>query len=58
MSMLYIQSNNEEKVYHIQGNHIIKHKDRVRIQHLLYEALTEITLVQPIISSSPYTIIT
>ena len=56
--MLYIQSNNEEKVYHIQGNHIIKHKDRVRIQHLLYEALTEITLVQPIISSSPCTIIT
>jgi len=43
--MLYIQSNNKEKIYCIQGNQVIKHKNRARIQHLLYKALTKITLV-------------
>jgi len=57
MPMLYIQSWHEEKVYHTQGNQVITHEDRARTQHLLYEALTEITLVQPIISSSLCTLV-
>jgi len=44
MSMLYIQSNNEENIHHTQGNQVIKHKNKVRILHLLYEVLTKITL--------------
>jgi len=55
--MLYIQSNNEEKIHYTQDNCIIKHKDRVRTQHLLHKALTEITLVQPIISSLSCTLV-
>jgi len=44
MPMLYIQSNNEKIVHHTQGNQVTKHEDRARTQHLLHEALTEITL--------------
>ena len=51
--MLYIQSNNEEKVYHTQGNQVIKHEDRVRKQHLLHEVLTKITSAQLIILLLP-----
>jgi len=55
--MLYIQGWHKEKVHHTQDNQVIRHEDRVRTQYLLYEALTEITLVQPIILSSPCTLV-
>jgi len=44
--MLYIRKYNEEMVHNTQGNQDIEHERRARIQHLLYEVLTETTLVQ------------
>ena len=44
-------------VHNTQGNQDIKHEGRTRIQHLLHEVLTETTLVQPIMSSLPYTLV-
>ena len=32
---------------------VIVYKEKVRIEHLLYEVLTETTLAQPIVSSLP-----
>ena len=31
MPTLYIQSNNEEKVYYIEDNQVIRHENRTRI---------------------------
>ena len=44
-------------VHNTQGNQDIEHEERTRIQHLLHEVLTETTLVQPIMSSLPYTLV-
>jgi len=55
--MLYIYSNNKEKVHYTQGNQVIKHEDRARTQYLLHEVLTEITLVQLIILSLSCTLV-
>ena len=33
------------------------HEEKVRLEHLLYEMLTETTMVQPIVSSSPSTLL-
>jgi len=57
MPILYIQSNNEEKVHCTQDNRVIKYEDKAKTQHLLHEVLTEITLVQLIISSLLYTLV-
>jgi len=44
-------------LHNIQGNHDIGHEKRAKIQHLLYEVLTETTSVQPIISLLPYILV-
>jgi len=38
-------------------NKLYEHEDKTRIWHLLHEALTETTLVQPIVSSLPSTLV-
>ena len=55
--LCYICKYNKEMVHNTQGNQDIEHEERTRIQHLLHEVLTETTLVQPIMSSLPYTLV-
>ena len=54
MSILYIYKNDMRKqaVVH-KIKQVIVYKEKVRIEHLLYEVLTETTLAQPIVSSLP-----
>ena len=51
VSMLYILVSYKKSVYCTWGKQIIVHKVKVRILHLLHEALTETLVVQLIMSS-------
>ena len=49
--LLYIPIDNKDNTWQIYAKQVIKHEEKERKQHLLYEALTETTMVQLIIAS-------
>jgi len=55
--MLYICTRHEESRWSPWGKWVIVHKEKVRIEHLLYEVLAETTLVQLIMLSLPLTLL-
>ena len=54
VSMLYIRISHEESIHSTRGNRVIVHEAKARMLHLLHEALTEILVVQLIISLLPF----
>ena len=54
--MLYIQVIHEETIWSPQSNQVIRHKETVRLEYLLYKTLTKTTLAQLIVSSYPKSI--
>ena len=54
VSTLYIRISYEKSIHSTQGNQVIVHEAKARMLHLLHEALTEILVVQPIMSLLPF----
>jgi len=55
--MLYICKVYKKTVYSLWGRQVIVHEEKARLRCLPYEALTETTMVKPIVTLLPFALV-